>query len=575
MALKFKDKALPLTLFFICFLWINTFVTYYISQEHYIYFWDSANYWGKYKTLSELFKNSPLTALKTLLHSIRYDDYNLLPVFFLTPFNLLFGDGRLAYILSIANIFALPSILLIGFLLKQITSLSHSKQYAVYYLPIFSAALFPQLWTPVLQGEVGISGVVIINVIFLVYSKKPIEKQSLFNLFFVGGFLCALVLLRRWYSYWVVSFFIALIAERFITMAKQRFAIKDCIPAVRNIFIMGMTFVIAFFFIATPFAKRILSTNYADIYSAYKGTSSILQVLVRMYDYFGLLTLALLLLGVISALFKKERIFFIVFLIAQFIITVLLFSQTQDFCPHHYYLLIPTIIIFISLAAINIYRTLNKKFLKTIFLLGYFFILLLNFAIVFMPKASDYFNKIDFLFPREKYYPLTRNDIGELHKVLDVMQRLVKNDAEEIYVLSSSFTFNEDILRGTCSLDKHFSICKNILPAYHVDKRDGFPRQFLNARYVIVAEPIQYHLRPEDQRIVGILAEQILYQSGIGLSYKKLPYEFTLDNSVKVSIYDKNKPFKQIDLENLSNLFITYYPDKRDNFKITVEDNKR
>jgi hypothetical protein len=112
------------------------------------------------------------------------------------------------------------------------------------------------------------------------------------------------------------------------------------------------------------------------------------------------------------------------------------------------------------------------------------------------------------------------------------------------------------------------TIHKHILPGYHVDKRDGFPYHFFEAKYVIIGEPIQYHLNPNDQRVVGILGDQILQHKKIGSSYERLPFEFSLDNNVIVLIYEKKFPVRKADIEDLSELFISYYPDKKPKFKL-------
>lgn len=119
-------------IFLTCFLCANGFVIYFINQERYIYFWDAANYWDKYKIMSSLFKNAPLEALKILFQSIRSDDYNFLAVFFLIPFDFLFGSSRLAYILSITNIYALPAALSFAFLSTKIISAPTGRSTALY-----------------------------------------------------------------------------------------------------------------------------------------------------------------------------------------------------------------------------------------------------------------------------------------------------------------------------------------------------------------------------------------------------------------------------------------------------------
>jgi hypothetical protein len=155
--------------------------------------------------------------------------------------------------------------------------------------------------------------------------------------------------------------------------------------------------------------------------------------------------------------------------------------------------------------------------------------------------------------------------------MINVLSDSSKNQDNPIYVLSSSGILNDDILKNAClSAKRTNTFCNNILTTSHIDKRDGFPRQFLKARYVVLAYPIQYIVSPEDQRVIGILADEIVNRKGIGLSYKKLNYKFTLDNNVKAYIYEKLKLFKGTDLNNLSQMFIRYYPDKKDIFEINT-----
>lgn len=86
-----KVNISKVLLFGLSFVFVNVFVYYFISQEKYIYFWDYYHYWEKYQRISSLFIHDPLGALKELQYTISHDDYNLLPVFFLIPYHVLFG----------------------------------------------------------------------------------------------------------------------------------------------------------------------------------------------------------------------------------------------------------------------------------------------------------------------------------------------------------------------------------------------------------------------------------------------------------------------------------------------------
>lgn len=550
---------------------INLFIVLYINKERYIYFFDNYNYWSKYQYLSEIFRNNPYNALQIVFHSIRYDDYNLFPVFFLIPFNLIFGDERLAFILSILNIMAIPSIYMMTILIDRISE-SDLKKSTVFLISILTFVLIPQFWTPIVRGEVGVIGVFIIGLIYLIYIKAPIDKQSVSNLILMGFLLFILIILRRWYAFWVVSFLIALVIETSIFLLPQYgLKIKNYIPYAKNIFIIGAVFSFLFFLIATPIAKSMIFTDYSDIYSAYKKFDLIDSILL-LSKAFGFLIVILFICGFTKLILNNHKRNFAIFLLTQLITSYLLFIRTQDIWSQHLYLFIPTIIIFISFLIISVFQNIDNKIIKSIFLIAFILMSLINFSVALSPEASDNFKKIDFLLSGSRYYPLVRNDLGEINNLLNVLEKdLLKNENDSVYILSSSGIFSDEILRNACHEKGNPALCNKIYLTHHVDKRDGFPFQFFNAKYVIITNPIQYHLKPDDQRVIVILSGLISNQSNIGRSYKKLPYRFVLEKNVEVYIYEKMEPYNKSDLITLSQLFINYYPDNKYGFLIDPE----
>jgi hypothetical protein len=547
---------------------------YFISQERYIYFWDTANYSDKCRVLRDLFANNPLEALKTLFHSVRRDEYNYLAALFLLPFNFAFGNGRLSYILSITDTYAIPAAFFFGVLLMKIVRPREKESLAVFFIVLLTVALFAPLWNPLLRGYPDVVGVLIINaLLLLLFAGRSIDQCNVSRLVAIGVLLAFLVLLRRWYAYWVVSFFIAIAIERLLFLfPKHRLDLKHYRPSARSIFVVGAVSAGLFFLAATPVAKKMLVTDYSDIFSAYKVNVTVAQSFMRWYHYFGFSFVMLSLFGVAQSIFGSNTRRISMFLLIQSIAAFLLFSRVQDFGSQHYYLFVPTMIVFISLSAISVYLRLNKRILRILFLGGYTLILFLNFSVVFIQKASDYLDKIAFLLPGERHFPYFRSDMNEIALLVDILENIARTKRDgHVYTVASSIVFNDDILRNAClSLGKSSEICGNVLPASHVDKRDGFPQQFLASELVLVAEPVQYHLRPDDQTVVGVLTDHILNQKGIGKSYRKLPYEVVLNENVRVLVYEKIHPFGKSDLENLSKMFMERYPDRKEIFKINT-----
>jgi hypothetical protein len=553
----------------LAFLFGNMFVFWFIRQEAFIYYWDYSNYWDAYQRLGMMFRDRFDSALWALLHSIRHDDYNLLPTFFLIPFNSLFGNGRLAYILAITNVYAIPSAILFGFVAARIhPSIQREHSFSGFSISLFILLLAPQFWNPLLYGYVDVAGLVGIYAVILIYLRAPVEEQQFRYLIAMGALLCALVLTRRWYSYWVVSFFLALGIERGIfLLLEYRTELRSYWPTVRNIAIVGSTAGILFFLIATPLAKRILVTDYSEIYSAYKFSQSSAASVSRVIPDFGWVWICLFAIGAVQCVLNNKTRSIASVLLLQLVISYVLFSRTQDFGTHHLYLLISNMAVFVAIFMMNTWLWLIRKVSKGIFLCVSLLLIFFNFAIVFVPRASHYLEGLDDILCQKRHYPLVRTDLGNLDEIINILDDLNRRDEGDVYVLASSSTLNDDILRHAVPRDKQ-KLKRRIIPAFHVDKRDGFPYQFLACKYVVVADPIQYHLRPEDQRVIGVLASQILTQSHIGAYYLKLSHEVMLGNGAKVYIYQKTKPFHKADLESLSTLFAAYYPERKASFEI-------
>ena len=75
-----------------------------------MYYWDWSAYWITYIDFSRSLVEHPIAAVRSLIDSIRTDDYNLSPVLALVPFELMFGPGRLTYILAITNLYRIHSV---------------------------------------------------------------------------------------------------------------------------------------------------------------------------------------------------------------------------------------------------------------------------------------------------------------------------------------------------------------------------------------------------------------------------------------------------------------------------------
>lgn len=532
-----KSSLKYLVLFLPVFLFLNFFVFSFISREKFLYFWDYAGYWDKYQTLGLLLKSDPMPALTLVVSSMQNEDYNFLTAFILQPFYFFFGGSRLSYILALTNLFLIPALLLFNLLIVKLARRAFQTN-SLLQINFFSTALFLSLGmilVPLLLGYVDIAGLILIFTIYILFFHQQFEEISLLRSLILGSLLALLIVLRRPFIFWSMAFLLLITAEIFLKLFYQE---KDFINHGLKL-ITKFVFIITSFgatllFLSTSLIHKIFSVNYNFLYAAYKGEEGVAEYIrngQRLFNFSGLIIIFLF----ISSLFfllirgKMRRIGF--YLAGQFIIIFILFSQTQDFTIHHFYLLTPSIIISISLFLIYLSQKLKNTLAKTLYTLTILSVLVLIFTATFYPDFNKNIKAQPPLFPSLVHKPLTRNDLPEINRIVLTLNGLVQ-ESDFIYVLSSSSVFSDEILKQACT-----GRCGQILPTSHVDNRDGFPTQFYKADFVLVADPIQYHLKPENQKVIGILAQQFLKNEN--QNFEKLDQEFHLEKDVKVYIYKK------------------------------------
>jgi hypothetical protein len=566
----YKNKEI-IFLLAILILAANLFTIFFIRRENFIYYWDYSNYWTKFVYLSEHFFRDTLNTIKTLIHSIRHDDYNYLPAFLLMPFGFLFGTSRLAYILSIVNIFALPATLSFVVLHKKFTQSYGVNLKTLISISFATIVLLPSFWEPILGGLPDVGGIILINIVLLLYISHPFSEQSILNLLLIALFIPALVLFRRWYAFWGLSFYLTVLLETCVTQLFMRASnIRNFIKTLAKLFMQISVSAVFLFSVAPNFIKHVIRTDYADIFSAYRSNNPMSQSFIQLLSRFGLFYLSLFVLGAIVGVMNKKTRNFSLFLILQSLVIFILFSRTQNFDPQHFYLLIPTMLLFSSLFISRLFIKPNR--FKPFFVSGIALVLILIFLFTFSQKDFWPTKAFPKIFAGFRHPPLVRNDIKEIDSMLNALNGLLTEPNDRVYVLASSHIINSSILDSAyLSLNRHKQIAKKILWTHDVDKRDGFPQELLTAKYVIVADPIQYHLNPQDQRVVGIPAEFILKGQNIGKSFMKLPYDFVLDNGVHVYIYKKINPLNYSDLAFLSKILKYYYPDRKYVYEIRME----
>jgi len=507
-----------------------------------------------------MFRRAPLGAISKLLHSVRHYDYNYLATIPLTVPMSIFGESRLVYVLSIVNIYALPAAFVLTAATKAIAKragFQHAE--SLYYVVPIVLLTLPAFWVPTLRGYPDVGGLMIAGaVLFFYFNKRPRTLRAS-EAIACGVLLALLLLFRRWYGFWTVSFIMLLPVDGAFELWNGRpFDFEACWKTFRPTILVALSFAVALICIAWPLVVHMIATPYRDIYSAYRGNTGLLESLRdagRFYLGTFICSAFAASVALLAASQSVRRL--CVFLLAQLMLILVLFERIQGFAWQHCYLLIPTIVIFLSLALVVIANISSWLAVPM-----YSLVSIMAFSPVFSLHSGPLNHFGQEIAAAARCFPLIRYDLPEMRRLLGILEDYDSRTGGTVYVLASSQIINSALLwEANLSLNTDYQVTGRILRTAEVDRRDGFPWQLLNAEYVLVAVPIQYHLRHEDQRMVELPAEALLMGRNIGDAFERLAESFVLDGDVKVYVFRKVRSITAKELSDLEGECKRVYPD--------------
>jgi hypothetical protein len=548
----------------------NLGVIAYLSRERTIYFWNYAQYWTICRFWSVVLKGSLLDAAKTLWRSIRTDDYNLLPAVPIGTWMTLAGGSRMAYLLAIVNFYVAGVLVALRMLTRCF--LGERERRIGCWGDLVSAAwvlLVPAVWVPILRGFLDIGGVAIACFTLWLYFRSADRPLSLRASFLIGVLLACLYLFRRWYAFWVISFLASagldfagiLWRNRLANGPKLGKAVRTALPLI----VMSTTMVSLLMVLAWPLLYRVMTTNYSDIYSAYRSEQNLRYNILLIVIHIGGAFLLYILLGFGCLLAWPGTRRLSLFLAVQSFIIIYMFSSVQNFDFNHIYLFMPAFLLVANVFTIRLAGRLPYAWARAALLVPALAIGLVSLAASFVAPARPLLQaSLGYWIPTFTCDPLVRTDLREFARMLSILDDYLQTSDGRFYVLSSSRTLcGGHFLYAEPSFSVRFrSRDRLTCEACDVDKRDGFPGPLLEADLVVVGVPIQCALRRDDQQVVVIPAESFLNRIDIGRAFEQLPEEFSLEQGVRVIFFRKVRPIAPGEIAALSERLRAVYPDR-------------
>ena len=339
----------------------------------------------------------------------------------------------------------------------------------------------------------------------------------------------AMFAFRRWYAF-AAAGIAAMLAIEAVSIAVRtpgRFRWKDAVAAA----VLGVLMLLA---LSSPvivdWLPNLGAHDYARSYAAYRKPPEVL--LRQLGDWIGLLP-ALAAVGAAALLWTRSADRRLLRLtLGSAALAAALFLRIQSPYVHHLCLIALAIAAPVAASLMLVFASRRRVALAALAALG---------AITLSPFAAA-LNPLT-LAPIAALPRAPRADLEELARLKDVCG------------LGSSYTFSGQLIGELWQLhpERETAFRPEIeVKMPDVDAVDGPPTAALkDCAIIIVGDPIQTHLAPDDQQTVVLPSREMLTGQGIGAKFRRTGEVFHLEKDVSAVVFERLAPLDDADIAAL------------------------
>ncbi len=508
----------------------------YVGAERTVYWWDYAGYHNLVGRTARAFGQSASAGI-TYIHGTLSQSYNALFAVPLAPLHALFGSSRLTYVLSVALVYHVPYVVVLGGIAAFTARASRRR---VVWATTSVALLLPGLWAPVLRGYPDSAAALLFALAMLAYLADAALARW-WQPALIGVCLANAVLLRRHFLVTVPVFLLTMA----VVCYRERRLLEPSVQARRVVArtawvasltaAAGLAFALIF---AMPFVRLVLTRDYYDLYRGY-----LLPVPEVAYSFvlpFGipvaLAAAAGFALGFRSGLLRGPAALFVATegLIAAAVWSLFIRQVGIQYGFH----IAPAVVV--GLVALGWTLWSGSRLTRAWLILGIIYIVA-SFGLS-LGRSSDPAPVWRKALPAA-VSPFSRDDLGALRSLVDRLRATCGPD-EPVFVVASSYTLNSDLL---VQAERQFYARENtrlrVLPTPEVDTRDSYPiSRLLTAQCVVLAIPLQLHLDPQEQDLLSVSYAMFKDRVGIARDFERQRETFDLRWGVKVEVFRRVRP---------------------------------
>lgn len=523
--------------------------------EHTLYGWDAMGVWQFVAPIAYPPDHSLFSAIATFGRSMHhaYNDFCGLPSIVVMA---LFNSTRFYYIIANVIFLVVPAAVATCWLFVRFEAATLAQAVSV-LLAYFALLAVPLPWIVTLSGGTDVGGLIMAAVVTDLLGRTDIRSQDPKRWLAIGGALAMLALSKRWFLYLVISLILVMVIDVAISflrtcLASGSLTITAIKSAIWGPFLCGCA--LAFVYMMSfPLPLEIIRSNYSVAYSAYQNGTSYADAVglnaSLIASRFGLIQMALAFGCFVAALFFSPMRRAAIYLYVPGWIALLQFSRIQTLNDHHMLLLyLATIVPPLFLAR----QLLWGGGVKGGRPWGWAILLLaalisgLGFGGVFASGPAESGNAGFPWLSDQRLQPIQRHDLPEMEAILRFIGSKVIEPGQppvhDVYVLSSSLLLNSSHFASAgFQMHEDLPAGNYVCVTHDVDLRDGFPDELLDAKLVVVADPLQTHLETE-QKVMTVPARMFLEGTGFAQAFVRDPQVFQMDQGVRVYIFERVRP---------------------------------
>lgn len=516
---------------------------------------DSGFYWIKNLNYANNIFSAPIQTIKNTYYTINNSDYNdFFPAIISLPF-LILGKGSYdSYRFLLFIMFQIPAYLMItDFVCIILEELNLKCMKYLHAITLLFCMAVSYIYLPTVYGLYDIADLLIAITIALYLYKFDWEEFHIKDDTILCCLLLTVLFIRRHFCFFILIYFICFMLVQIIELLIKKKRLKGYI--LNTLFVGGTCLVILSMFF-TNYLKRTLLNNYSVAYSAY-SQGTIGDKYISSIRWMGGVVLIFFLIGSLIFMIKKNYQLFVCETVSC-VMTMYMLFRVQSLSGQHYYNFTIQILITMCVGLWGLLKILKRDSLRFVGLIvegAFMFALFVHGCIPSIEFKNEYY-----LYSSIVYRPEIRDDLETIGILLNDTVELTKESEGNAYLISSSGIFNEDVLRNY-KLPNEIDAFPMLLHTYHIDLRDGFPKEFLLADVVMVTDPVQTHVEYDGQRVIWKLNELMLDENSCFADNFEVVNKYTITQGIDVYVFKKIKPFTGEDYEFLINTFGEWYPD--------------